>query len=111
MSVELTSGAAKHVADYISKHSGQEAAAIGIRLAVRKVGCSGFAYDVTLTENKEVGDLEFNSHGVRVIIDPKSLVFVDGVVVDYVKNGVQEGFQFNNPNAKSICGCGESFHV
>lgn len=108
MGIELTNGAAQHIAGYIKK---QNAAALGIRLAVRTVGCSGFAYDVTLADAKEDGDFEFNSYGIKVIIDPKSFVFVDGVVVDYVRDGLQEGFQFNNPNAKSICGCGESFHI
>ncbi len=108
MGIELTNGAAKHIVDYIKK---QNTVSTGIRLAVRTVGCSGFAYDVTLTDVKEDGDFEFDSCGIKVIVDPKSYVFIDGVVVDYVRDGLQEGFQFNNPNAKSICGCGESFHI
>ena len=64
---------------------------------------------ITLTEKDD--DLVFEQHGVKVVVDPKSLVYLDGIELDYVKEGLNEGFKYNNPNVKESCGCGESFHV
>lgn len=84
---------------------------IGIRLAVRTSGCSGLAYALEFADRVEPDDVELESHGVRIVVDPKSLVYLDGAEVDYVRKGMKEGFKFNNPNAKESCGCGDSFNV
>ena len=110
MAIQLTERAARHVLGYAGADSGQPPK---IRLSVRPSGCSGFAYDVVLVSREEEtgGDFVFQSRGVEIVVDPKSFVHVDGTVLDYVREGLQEGFRFENPNAKSICGCGESFQT
>jgi len=80
-------------------------------LGIRTSGCSGMAYVIEFADEIEEKDEVFESHGVKVIIDPKSLVYLDGTEVDFTKEGLNEGFTFNNPNAKDACGCGESFNV
>ena len=104
MSVSLTAAAADHVRSCLSDRP-----AAGIRLAVRPSGCSGFAYVVEFADNTEEGDVTFDSHGVTIITDPRSLVHIEGMEVDYVREGLQAGLKFNNPNVKDSCGCGESF--
>ena len=83
----------------------------GIRLGVRTTGCSGLAYVLEFVDELAAEDLVFESHGVKVIIDPKSLVYLDGTELDFTREGLNEGFKFNNPNVRGECGCGESFNV
>ncbi|MFC6439529.1 iron-sulfur cluster assembly protein IscA [Bowmanella sp. JS7-9] len=84
---------------------------IGIRLGVKTTGCSGLAYVLEFVDELNEEDTVFEDNGVKVIIDPKSLVYLDGTQLDFAKEGLNEGFTFNNPNAKGECGCGESFNV
>ena len=108
MSVELTESAARHVAQQLVKRGQGE----GLRVATKKSGCSGFAYVVDYADSIDPADHVFESHGVKVVVDDKSLPNIDGMVVDFVKtNLLNEGFEFRNPNVKNTCGCGESFGV
>lgn len=107
MAVTLTEKAAKHVANYMQKRG----KGIGLRLGVRTSGCSGVAYKLEFVDVKENDDVEFESHGIKVLIDSKSLPYLDGTELDYAREGLSEGFKFNNPNVKDACGCGESFTV
>lgn len=107
MAVTMTSAAAKHVAAYLGKRG----KGIGIRLGVKTSGCSGMAYVLEYVDQLEEEDSVFEFGGVKVVVDPKSLVYLDGTELDFVKEGLNEGFQFNNPNVASECGCGESFNV
>ena len=84
---------------------------VGIRLAVKTSGCSGMAYILEFADDIGEGDEVFEDHGVKVIVDAKSLIYLDGTELDYTKEGLNEGFKFNNPNVKGECGCGESFTV
>jgi len=107
MAVTLSPRAAEHVARYL-KNRGK---GIGLRLGVRTTGCSGMAYKLEFADAPADGDVEFESHGVRVLVDPKSLPYLEGTELDFVREGLNEGFRFQNPNVKSECGCGESFNV
>jgi iron-sulfur cluster assembly protein len=107
MAVTLSENAAKHVANFIAKRG----KGFGLRLGVRTSGCSGMAYKLEFADAANEEDLVFESHGVKVLIDPKSLPYIDGTELDYTKEGLNEGFKFNNPNVKVECGCGESFNV
>ncbi|MFO7594035.1 MAG: iron-sulfur cluster assembly protein IscA [Pseudomonadota bacterium] len=107
MAVTLTEKAAERVKNFIDGRGKGE----GLRLGVRTSGCSGMAYVLEFADEVSDEDKVFESHGVKVIIDPKSLVYLDGTEVDFAKEGLNEGFQFNNPNVKDACGCGESFNV
>jgi len=84
---------------------------LGIRVAVKTTGCSGLSYVIEYVDIPRVEDMSFVTHGIHVFVDPKSLVYVDGVEMDWVRNGLNEGFDFKNPNEKARCGCGESFTV
>lgn len=84
---------------------------LGIRVAVKTTGCSGLSYVIEYVDEPRSEDMSFVSHGIHVFVDPKSLVYVDGVEMDWVRNGLNEGFDFKNPNEKARCGCGESFTV
>jgi iron-sulfur cluster assembly protein len=84
---------------------------VGLRLGVKTSGCSGMAYTIEFADEACPDDIAFESHGVTVLLDPKSLTYLDGTEVDYAKEGLNEGFKFNNPNIKGECGCGESFTV
>ncbi|MGL5072349.1 MAG: iron-sulfur cluster assembly protein IscA, partial [Aeromonas salmonicida] len=84
---------------------------IGLRLGVKTTGCSGLAYVLEFVDELADEDQVFEQNGVRIIVDAKSLIHLDGTELDFVKEGLNEGFQFNNPNAKGECGCGESFSV
>jgi len=107
MGVSLTENAAKHVATYLeSRGSG-----VGIRLAIKTTGCSGLMYVLEPVDEPQPEDIRFNSLGVDVYVDPKSMVYIDGTEMDYVKQGLNEGFEFKNPNVQGECGCGESFTV
>ncbi|MHB1231685.1 MAG: iron-sulfur cluster assembly protein IscA [Burkholderiales bacterium] len=107
MAITLTEKAATHVKNYIAKRG----KGVGLRLAVRTTGCSGLAYVLEFADTTNEGDMAFESHGVRVFVDPKSLAYIDGTELDYAREGLNEGFKFNNPNVKDACGCGESFNV
>lgn len=107
MGVTLTEKAATHVANYLARRG----RGVGIRLGVRTSGCSGMAYKLEFVDEQLPEDLIFESHGVRVVVDPKSLPYLDGTELDFVREGLNEGFKFNNPNVKDACGCGESFNV
>jgi iron-sulfur cluster assembly protein len=105
--VTLSEAAAAHIAKFIAKRG----KGIGIRLGVRTSGCSGMAYKLEFADAANPEDIEFVSHGVKVLVDPKSLPYLAGTELDYTKEGLNEGFKFNNPNVKDACGCGESFNV
>ena len=107
MAVTLTDRAANHVQRYIAKRG----KGVGLRLGVRTTGCSGLAYKLEFADEIAPEDQVFEANGVRVLIDPKSLAYLDGTELDYVREGLNEGFKFNNPNEKDRCGCGESFNV
>ncbi|MBS5836483.1 iron-sulfur cluster assembly protein IscA [Neisseria sicca] len=105
--ITITENAAKHINSYLTKRG----KGLGVRLGVKTSGCSGMAYNLEFVDEVNDDDLIFEEHGARIYIDPKSLVYLDGTQVDYTKEGLQEGFKFENPNVKDSCGCGESFHV
>jgi iron-sulfur cluster assembly protein len=84
---------------------------IGIRLGTRTTGCSGLAYVLEYVDMPADHDHVFNSDGFKIVVDPTSLPIIDGIIIDYVRNGLNEGFEFQNPNEKDRCGCGESFRV
>lgn len=107
MAVTLSETAAKHVANFIAKRG----KGYGLRLGVRTSGCSGMAYKLEFADAANDEDLIFESHGVKVLVDPKSLPYIDGTELDYTKEGLNEGFKFRNPNVQDECGCGESFNV
>ena len=107
MSVSLTPAAARHVQKSLSKRG----SGLGLRLAVKTSGCNGFAYGLEFVDTTHPDDACFEQHGVKVIVDPISLSMLDGTELDFVREGLNEGFKFNNPNAKANCGCGESFTV
>jgi iron-sulfur cluster assembly protein len=107
MTVTLSERAAKHVANYITKRG----KGVGLRLGVRTSGCSGMAYKLEFADEIGSDDVTFESHGVTILIDPKSLPYLEGTELDYAREGLNEGFKFNNPNVKDQCGCGESFNV
>src|SRR5579862_779020 len=105
--ITLTENAAKHVATFLSKRG----KGVGLRLGVRTTGCSGLAYKLEYADELKPEDHRFESNGVTVIVDPKSLPYLDGTELDFAREGLNEGFKFNNPNVKDECGCGESFNV
>ena len=107
MAISLTPAAAERVRHFLAAR-GQ---GLGLRLGVRKTGCSGFAYVVDYADSTQPDDLVFEDHGVRVFVDPQSLATIDGTEVDFVKQGLNESFKFRNPQTKAECGCGESFTV
>src|SRR3974390_1071020 len=107
MSISLTENAAKHVANHLAKRG----KGVGLRLGVRTSGCSGMAYKLRYADEIRPGDLRFESRGVTVVVDPKSLPYLAGTELDFAREGLNEGFKFNNPNVKDACGCGESFNV
>lgn len=105
--ITLTLNAAQHIQTFLTKRG----KGLGIRLGVKTSGCSGMAYLLEFVDIADENDQVFESEGVKIFVDAKSLVYLDGTELDYTREGLQEGFQFNNPNAKESCGCGESFHV
>ncbi|MBN3563978.1 iron-sulfur cluster assembly protein IscA [Aliamphritea spongicola] len=107
MAITMTSAAANHVNRYLQSR-GHGA---GIRLGVRTSGCSGMAYVLEFVDAVQDEDQVFEAEGVKIVIDPKSLLYLDGTELDFVKEGLNEGFKFNNPNVKNECGCGESFNI
>lgn len=107
MPVTMTERAAKHVAGFIARRG----KGLGLRLGVRTTGCSGMAYKLEYADAMLPDDREFESHGVRIFVDPKSLAYLEGTELDFVREGLNEGFKFSNPHEKDRCGCGESFRV
>ena len=107
MAITLTDAAASRVQTFLANRGD----GLGVRLGVKTSGCSGLAYVLEFVDELDEDDEVFEDHGVKVIIDSKSLVYLDCTEMDYVKDGLNEGFKFNNPNIKDECGCGESFKV
>ena len=107
MSITLTENAAKHVQNFLTKRG----KGVGLRLGVRTSGCSGMSYKLEFADEIDSADLQFVSNGVTLLVDQQSLPYIDGMELDYAREGLNEGFQFNNPNVKGACGCGESFTV
>ena len=107
MTVTLSERAAKHVASFIAKRG----KGVGVRLGVKTSGCSGLAYKLEFADAAAPEDVIFEGHGVKVLVDPKSLPYLDGTELDFVREGLNEGFKFRNPHEKDRCGCGESFRV
>ena len=107
MAITMTQTAAERVKKFlVSRGKGE-----GLRLGVKTTGCSGMAYVLEFADSIETEDQVFEAHGVKVIVDPKSMVYLDGTELDYAKEGLNEGFKFKNPNVKDECGCGESFNI
>lgn len=107
MAITLTAAAADRVKSYIERRG----KGVGLRVGVKKTGCSGLAYVVDYADDVESGDTIFEDKGVKVFVNPKSLEYVDGTEVDFAREGLNEGFKFTNPNEKDRCGCGESFNI
>lgn len=107
MAISLTASAAERVSTFLTNRG----KGIGLRLGVKTSGCSGLAYVLEFVDVLNDEDKVFEQDGVKIIVDEKSLVYLDGTQLDFVKEGLNEGFKFNNPNMKEQCGCGESFHV
>jgi iron-sulfur cluster assembly protein len=107
MAISMTRAATQHVEQYI-KGRGR---GLGVRLGVQTNGCSGLSYVLEFVDEIEPEDAVFSAGSVDLFVDPKSLVYLDGTELDFVKEGLNEGFQFNNPNVKNECGCGESFNI
>jgi iron-sulfur cluster assembly protein len=107
MAISLTTSAAERVKTYLA----QRGTGIGLRVGVRKTGCSGYAYVIDYADSVAEDDVVFDDAGVKVVVDPQSLALIDGTEVDFVKDGLGEVFKFRNPNVKGECGCGESFSV
>jgi len=107
MAITLTDKAAKHVQRNLDKRG----KGCGLRLGVRTTGCSGLAYQLEYVDEAAPEDAKFESNGITIFIDPKSLAYLDGTELDFVREGLNEGFKFQNPNVKDECGCGESFRV
>ena len=107
MAVTITESAARHVAGQLASRG----KGLGIRLGVTTSGCSGMAYVLEFVDEPSPEDQVFEDYGVKVFIDPKSMVYLDGTVLDFVREGLNEGLQFKNPNVSAECGCGESFTV
>ena len=105
--ITLTESAARHVSTFLAKRG----KGVGVRLGVKTTGCSGLAYKLEYADAINPEDTVFQSHDVKVLIDPKSLPYLDGTELDFAREGLNEGFRFNNPNVKDQCGCGESFNV
>ncbi|MEN9704189.1 MAG: iron-sulfur cluster assembly protein [Pseudomonadota bacterium] len=107
MAIYLTDSAAERIRNFLAARG----RGLGLRLGVRKSGCSGFAYVIDYADEAGPTDLVFEDRGVKVLVDPDSLPVLDGTTVDFVRQGLNEAFRFQNPNVTGECGCGESFHV
>ena len=107
MSITLTTAAGSHIERFLQKRG----KGLGVRLGVKTTGCSGLAYVIEYADETSVDDTVFEDKGIKVIVDAKSLVYLDGTELDFVKEGLNEGFKFTNPNEKNRCGCGESFSI
>lgn len=107
MGITLTEAAANRVNTFLQNRG----KGVGVRLGVKTTGCSGLAYTMEFVDDIDADDQVFEDQGIKLIVDPKSLIYLDGTELDYKKEGLNEGFEFNNPNVKDKCGCGESFTV
>jgi len=107
VAISMTEAAAQHV----KAHLEQRGKGMGIRVAIKTTGCSGMSYVLEFVDEANTEDAVFECYGVNIVTDPKSLLYIDGTEMDYVKSGLNEGFEFTNPNTKGECGCGESFTV
>ena len=107
MAITLTEKAAQRVEKYLESRG----KGVGLKLAVKTTGCSGMAYVLEFADEIPSDDHIFESHGIKIMVDPKSLIYIDGTELDFAREVLNEGFQFNNPNVKDSCGCGESFTV
>ncbi len=107
MAVTMTERAARHVSGFLQKRG----KGVGLRVGVRTTGCSGMAYKLEYADAAAPEDQTFESHGIKIFVDPKSLAYIEGTELDFVREGLNEGFRFSNPNEKNRCGCGESFNV
>ena len=107
MAITLTDQAAKRMTNFLANRG----SGLGVRLSVQTTGCSGLGYNMEFVDKLNGDDTLFEDKGVQLIIDAKSLIYINGTEVDYQKGGLNEGFEFNNPNSKAECGCGESFTV
>ncbi|MBV8208722.1 MAG: iron-sulfur cluster assembly protein IscA [Burkholderiaceae bacterium] len=107
MAVTMTERAAQRVAEFLSRRG----KGVALRLGVRPSGCSGMAYKLEYADRIEPDDQTFETHGVKIVVDAKSLTFLDGTELDFVREGLSEGFRFTNPNERDRCGCGESFRT
>jgi iron-sulfur cluster assembly protein len=105
--ISISDAAAQRARDFLDNRG----SGIGLRLGVKTTGCSGLAYVLEFVDDLNEDDTVFEENGVKIIIDGKSLVYLDGTQLDFAKEGLNEGFQFINPNANGECGCGESFNV
>lgn len=107
MAISMTTAAAERVSNFLQNRG----KGLGLRVGVKTTGCSGLAYVLEFVDELHDDDQVFEEHGLKLIVDGKSLVYIDGTQLDFVKEGLNEGFQFNNPNVNGECGCGESFTV
>ncbi len=107
MAITLTDAAAKHIQSFLDKRG----SGLGLRLGVKTSGCSGMAYVLEFVSESASEDHLFEDKTIKIYVDPKSLLYIDGTELDYVREGLNEGFKFNNPNVSDECGCGESFTV
>lgn len=107
MAISITPAAADRVKNFLANRG----RGLGLRLGVKSTGCSGYAYVVNYADELADGDVVFETGGVKIIVDQKSLSYIDGTEVDFVKQGLNEAFRFRNPNVRGECGCGESFTV
>lgn len=107
MAITLTEAAANRVSTFLANRG----KGLGVRLGIKTSGCSGMAYVLEFVDESGPDDQIFEQHGVKVVVDSKSLLYLDGTELDFVKEGLNEGFKFHNPNVKDECGCGESFTV
>lgn len=107
MAITLTERAADHISKFLTKRG----KGIGLRIGVRTTGCSGMAYKLEFVDTTADEDNVFEAHGVKLFVDPKSMPYLEGIELDFAREGLNEGFKFNNPNEKARCGCGESFTV
>ena len=107
MRVSVTEAAARHITRYLSRRG----KGVGVRLGVKTTGCSGLAYKIEFADEVAPEDVVFEQQGVKILVDPKSLPYIDGTELDFVREGLNEGFRFNNPNERDRCGCGESFRI
>lgn len=107
MAITMTTAAEHHVL----RHLSDRGKGVGVRLGVKTTGCSGLSYVLEFVDEASSEDVSFDCGETKLFVDPKSLAYLDGTELDFVKEGLNEGFQFNNPNVKDECGCGESFHI
>jgi iron-sulfur cluster assembly protein len=107
MAISVTENAAKQIRNQLAKRG----SGVGLRVGVKKVGCSGFAYTFDYADDIQPGDRLFEAHDAKVVVDAETLSFLDGSRLDFVREGFKQVFKFDNPNVDSTCGCGESFNI